>query len=200
MNQYLLKDSYKIKEAVGYQNIKGSPYLHKDFTKGDIFTNNGIFSQVDLKFDIYEGTFLMNLEGKNIFLDQQPNIKKVLIAGQQFHLKNIGTVASPKLVFLALLDSGQVALYARKNISLHPEEPPRALETEVRPAQFVKQNDSFYLQMGTGNTVQITHINDFYTLFSAHANALKEIVKKEKLSIKKEADLRQIIRFCNTNQ
>ncbi len=198
MQQYLFKDNYKMGAIQsGYENVKGSPFVQADFVKGDVYTSNGNFMQVDMRFDAFEGTFALLLDGKVTYLDQTESIQKVSLGGTDYFLKNIGTAVKPKVLFMALLYKGQLSLFAKHNVNLRPEEPPRAMETEVRPAQFVKQNDSYYLQMGSGNILRIESFKDFGEIFADKAESIKAYVKQEKLNFKKQEDIIKLVKFCN---
>lgn len=198
LQNHLLKENYQKKVYLGYKDIQGSPFIKPDFSKGDIFTNYGTYKQVEMKFDIYEGTFLVNFDNKTFYLDQLVTIKKIELEGTEFFIKNYKVNGKERQSFMIRLDSGQVSLYAKKNVSLRPEEPPKALESASHPARFIGLADSYFLQMGSGNLLLIESIKDFYEIFPEKAEPLKTFVKKEKLGIKKEKELIQIIQFCNS--
>lgn len=197
LQSFLLKENYQVKNFDNYQNIEGNPFLNKKFSKGDIYTTYGNYKNVDMKYDIYEGTFLLNVDNKTMYLDQLPSVKKIELDSTDFFIKKYKVNGKDRQSFMIRLDSGQVSLYAKKNVSLRPEEPPKALESASHPARFVDQPDSFYLQMGSGNLVLIEGVKDFYEIFPEKAEPLKAFVKKEKLGIKKEKELIQIVQFCN---
>jgi hypothetical protein len=199
LQSFLLRENYQIKNHDNYQNIEGTAFLNKNFSKGDIFTTYGTFKNVDMKYDIYEGTFLLSVDNKTTYLDQLPTVKKIEMDGTDFFIKKYKVNGKDRQSFMIRLDSGQVSLYAKKNVSLRPEEPPKALESASHPARFVGQPDSYFLQMGSGNLVIIESIKDFYEIFPDKAETLKTFVKKEKLGVKKENELIEIVRFCNLN-
>jgi hypothetical protein len=198
MQQVLFKDNIKKQNIESdYNNVKGSPYLTDHFSKGELHTSNGIYKDLDMKYDIYEGTFLLKINNQNNYLDQNQSTRMVLCDGKRFYLKNLGTASKPKHEFLILVDSSQVSLFVKKNVSLRPEEPPKAMETQAHPAEFVKQKDSYYIQLGTGNMILIENPKDLYAIFADKANGLKELIKKEKLSFKKEEDVVKMMQYCN---
>lgn len=197
LQSFLLKENYQVKNHDNYQNIEGTAFLNKNFSKGEIFTTYGNYKDVEMKYDIYEGSFLLNVDNKTMYLDQLPSVKKIELDGTDFFIKKYKINGKDRQSFMIRLDSGQVSLYAKKNVSLRPEEPPKALESASHPARFVAQPDSYFLQMGSGNLVLIESIKDFYEIFPEKAEPLKSFVKKEKLGVKKEKELIQIVQFCN---
>jgi hypothetical protein len=192
------KKAFSNEYTNSYEGIEGSPYLQKDFIKGNIFTDNGTFSGVELRYDIYEGRFLVKLDGKIMYLDQPASIKKVELESISYFNKIITQLNVPKRVFLIRLFEGTVSLYAKKNVTLRPADPPKAIEAKASVPKFIKQPDSYFLQMGGGNIVMVENIKDFYQLFPAIAEELKDKVKSEKLSFKNQGDLLEIVKFCNT--
>lgn len=197
LQSFLLKENYQVKNHDNYQNIEGTAFLNKNFSKGEIFTTYGNYKDVEMKYDIYEGSFLLNVDNKTMYLDQLPSVKKIELDGTDFFIKKYKINGKDRQSFMIRLDSGQVSLYAKKNVSLRPEEPPKALESASHPARFVAQPDSYFLQMGSGNLVLIESIKDFYEIFPEKAEPLKSFAKKEKLGVKKEKELIQIVQFCN---
>lgn len=182
----------------GYEDIKGSPFLNKEFSKGKIYAQYGNFEGVEMKYDIYEGTFLIKLDEKYLYLDRLANTNKVVLDSVEFYLKNLILNNKPKDTFMELVSEGKLSLFAKKNILLKPAEPPKAM-VDANPAQFIIKPDTYFLQLGTGNLMPFENFKDLFTLFPSNENGIKEKIKNEKLSFKKVADIKEIIKYCNQN-
>lgn len=184
-------------ETLRYSNIEGSPFMHKEYQLGDIYTTQGVFRAVKMKYDIFEDSFQFNMDNRTLYLDPSDYVKKIVIGSDVFVVRSIPNVKK-KDNYLIELDSSKVSLYSKKNVIFKKEELAKALESRPTPATFLARANKYYLQIGSSNLVQIEKIKDVYELFPDEAEALKKYIKAEDLDFKKEADLIKIVRFCGS--
>lgn len=184
-------------EVLRYNNVEGNPYMHKDYQLGDIYTTQGAFKAVKMKYDIFEDSFQFNMDNRTLYLDPSDYVKKIVIGNDVFVVRSIPNVKK-KDNYLIELDSSKVSLYSKKNVIFKQEELAKALESRPTPATFLVRANKYYLRVGSSDLVQIEKIKDIYQLFPDEAEALKKYIKTEDLDFKKEADLIKIVRFCGS--
>ena len=68
-----------------YSNFSGSPFLNKDFKKGQIKLNNGKIYEGRLRYDVYADQIEFEMSDGNIYAVKNPEtIKEVTIGKQNF--------------------------------------------------------------------------------------------------------------------
>lgn len=196
MRGYLRK-SLQMEEglkSLTYQDIEGSPFMTKDFGLGKVFTKDGVFDKVKMKYDIYADAFLFDLNGSELYLEATEYVTKVIVDNQIFVISGLPN-SKKKPGFVIQLDSNKVSLYAKKNIYFRSAEPAKAIEARPTPAAFLPRANKYFVRVGSGPLVLIEKIKDIYELFPAEEDSLKKYIKTEDLSFKTEADLVKIVRF-----
>ena len=183
-------------KSLTYLDIEGNPFSSKDFGSGQVFTKEGVFKEVKMKYDIYMDAFLFDLNGTELYLEASDYVKKVVLDNQVFIISTLPNVKK-KAGFIIQLDSNKVSLFAKKNIYFRSAEPAKAIEARPTPAAFVPRANKYYIKVGSSPLVQIEKLKDIYELFPAEEEALKKFIKTEDLNFKNESDLVKIIQQVN---
>ncbi|KAA3436445.1 hypothetical protein [Rufibacter hautae] len=186
-----------------YVNVEGSPFLQEDFSKGTITLPNGTtHKDVELKFDMVEG--LLQFKNKHGIVMEltQPvssfsiNYSPDKITEQTRTFVSGQTVDKNALdnTFYEVLSTGPVSLLKRDFKVIREDKAFNSATVTKRIAEVT----IYYLKQGD----ELTKIkNEEKSVLSALKNkkdTLKGYITANKLNLKNDKDLTQLINYYNT--
>lgn len=175
--------------------IAGSPYMDDKYKDGIIYYGDN-FQKAPIRYNAYQDLIEYQQSGKALVLDANAAIKKVIVGDDTFVPLASGN--SKKRGYFAVLDSGKVTLYSKKKIIFEPFKKGGKLDGTDQPNEFRKSPDTFYYQVGDGQLTEIDNIKSLIAGLPDKREELTQFAKKEKISVKKEKDLRQFIKYYNS--
>lgn len=192
----LIAQSRSFGQPKDAERIDGTPYLQDDFQEGSVITTKGVAAPVPMRYHI-EGDYV-EFKQKDVtyILDPSPEIKKISFQGTDLVVDNYNVKGKPTPGFYVLLDSGKLTLLMKKNMTLHPAQPPKAIETEGKPAQYQKLGDDFFYKLDGGPVTEISSVKKLVEVLKDHQDEVKAFVSKEKIS-KKELELVRLVEYYN---
>lgn len=176
-------------------NIKGSRYYRDEFIEGEVFVSNANLTNVRMRYDIFYDAFQFQIKGKARRLDPKLAIERIVMGDETFVIKVFNYKGKDSQGFLQVLVGGKYSLLAKKNISLRPERPPRALETEPSPPEYLKMNDTYYVEMLDGELIEVSSGKDLAKKLG-NDNFTYE-AKKQKISLKGDKKLVELVELMN---
>lgn len=177
---------------------EGSPYSSETFINGDVYTFGGMYKDVPLRYNIYRNNVEFKKNNQVYILDPGVQINKITLDKHTLIVQKYPFRGAVKFGFLNLLDSGKVTLLSRYVVSYRQSQPPKALETEGKPALYSRLPDIFYLKVGDGEVNEITNLKTLIRQFPDKHNELNEFADKEKISTRKEDNLIKLVRYYNS--
>jgi hypothetical protein len=180
------------------QKIEGTPYLDENYVDGEIYYGEAKRAQVPLRYNIYRDLMEYQQNGKPLVLDPSDKIKKVRLGENTFIVDKFEFEGKTKLGFLNLLDSGKVTLLSKKVVKYQEPLKGRALDGGDLPAKFSRSTDAFFFKVGGGIAQKIDNVKDMIATLPDKQEELKQFVKKEKISPKKEGELLKLVRYYNS--
>lgn len=196
-DQMLLLDSRKVLYGEGATlETKGTPYLTETFDSANVYTMKGVFTDVPMRYNIYEDFLEFKSKDVTYILDPALNIKKVDFGDSKFVVEKTEAGGKMKLGFFELLDSGKVTLLAKKKVSYREPQPDKAME-EPKPGRYTRKDDEYFFRIEKGQLIEINSIKKMIEYFPDRQNELKEFAEKEKISRNKE-DLIRLVRYYNS--
>ena len=187
--------SAQVKTSDG-EVIAGSPYTDDKYKDGMIYYGTDKNQAAPIRYNAYQDLIEYQQNGKALVLDANPGIKKVIVGGETF--VPLPNSDSKKLRYFAVLDSGKITLYSKKNIVFQPFKRGGKLDGSDQPAEFQKKPDTYYYQLGDGELKEIDNIKSLIAGLPDKQDELNQFVKKEKISAKKEKDLLQFVKYYNS--
>ena len=187
--------SAQVKTSDG-EVIAGSPYTDDKYKDGIIYYGTDKNQAAPIRYNAYQDLIEYQQNGKALVLDANPGIKKVTVGGETF--VPLPNSDSKKLRYFAVLDSGKITLYSKKNIVFQPFKRGGKLDGSDQPAEFQKKPDTYYYQLGDGELKEIDNIKSLIAGLPDKQDELNQYVKKEKISAKKEKDLLQFVKYYNS--
>jgi hypothetical protein len=194
----LISVSASIAQQASAQKIEGTPYLDEKYVDGEIYFGESARTKVPVRYNIYQDLMEYQQNGKALVLDPSTKIKKVQMGDITFIVEKLTLDGKTKYGFLNLLDSGKVTLYSRKMIRYQEPLKGRALDGGDVPAKFSKMSDLYFYKIGTGELKEVGNLKDLIASLPDKQDEIKQYVKQEKLSPKKEDELRKLIQYYNS--
>jgi hypothetical protein len=176
--------------------IAGSPYMDDKYKDGTIYYGDKNQS-APIRYNAYQDLIEYQQNGKALVLDANPAIKKVTVGSETF-VPLSPTGNAKKLGYFAVLDTGKLTLYSKKKIVFLPAKKGGKLDGSDQPAEFKKSPDMYYYQIGNGELKEVDNIKSLIASLPDKQDELNQFVKKEKISAKKEKDLRDFVQYYNS--
>jgi len=187
------------KSVVDMPGYTGSPYLNKQFSEGKILSAEGIqYEKVPLRYNIYNEIFEFEKDGSPYNIDPLKFGLNVFIGDQAFIYTNLNYNKSSRKGYLELIESGNFRLYKRYMVRYDRPEGAGAY-SDPKPGNFVRLGSEYFLQSGEAGEINfITKESGFLKACGTHENRVKVYMKDNRLKIKKEKDLIEIIKYLNS--
>ncbi len=194
----LLKLSRKGLEVDNQAEIDGSPYLKDEFVEGTIYYENEYFKGIPVRFNAFEGLLEYRQGGTIYILDPDRRIALVTFDTSNLVVKMLPYKGIIKERYLILLDSGNINLFAKPHILFRKAEPPKALESKSTPARYINMPNIYFFSFGKDELERLPNgTKKFIAALPNHQDEIAAYIKKEKLSIKKEDELIEIVKYYN---
>lgn len=177
-------------------DIQGSPYLDKEFVKGSVITRDSIqYQNVPLRYNIYNDEFEFKVnEAKYLAISDPASILQISIEDAVFiYLKK-----NNKYGYYQLLNDDKIKLLLRYNVKFRQANVSNGI-SQARPPKFNRGSDTYYIQIGYNEPQKINNKKDINLIFGTENSAIKDLIKKEKIDIRKEGDLLKFVNLLNTS-
>jgi hypothetical protein len=178
--------------------VEGSPYLNDSFISGEVHFEKGPPSAVPVRYNIYRDYMEYEQQGKVYVLDPSSRIKKVTINELVFLVEKYENKGKGTFGYFTLLDSGKVSLFTKQVVIFHEQKEPKALESGVTPAKYARAANAFYFKTHNGIITKIDNLKKFVSGLPDKQNEVMQFAKAEKLSTRKEDELKKLIQFYNS--
>ncbi|GGH17285.1 hypothetical protein [Pedobacter zeae] len=184
---------------IKYEDVKGSPYLSDNWTFGKVTTKSGKqYVDVPLKYNVMDDKLIFKHENGNQMYFVEPVIA--------FELNNLISGTSAKFVnglpaidhynalsYYEVIFSGPISLFKKTNKVI----------TESKEYGSALINKSFnttlnYFALSDGKISKITpNRKAISTLFPSKEQQLNDYLKKEKIDLKNDEDLKKLFAYLN---
>jgi len=182
-----------------YNNIEGSPFLNEKYAPAVVYTLQGKMDGVLLRYNIYNDRMEMSLNSLNYLFGPISQIIKVDWGSQVYKAVKYNYKGKAVHGYLEVLDSGKVNLFAKKIIVFKDQQEPTAIQHNIIPPSFTKQNDVILYQVGNGELVKFSSVQKMIEDFPDKQAELKEYLKKEGIKGKKTEDAIKVIKYYNSS-
>lgn len=194
----LISVSASIAQQASAQKIEGTPYLDEKYVDGEIYFGESARTKVPVRYNIYQDLIEYQQNGKALVVDPSTKIKKVQMGDITFIVEKLNVGGKTKYGFLNLLDSGKVTLYSKKMMRYQEPLKGRALDGGDVPAKFSRMQDEYFYKIGTGELKEVGNLKELIAGLPDKQDEIKQYVKQEKISPKKEEELRKLIQYYNS--
>jgi hypothetical protein len=182
--------------------IKGSPFIQKDYESVKI-------SKLDKRtfptmYNAYRDFMEISIDGLTQYLLPSKKLPYEIVflskekTYKAFSFKN---KKENEYGFFKIATKNKISnLLVRERITLKKAVKPNTSYGEYAPSNFKREKDTYFINFKNNNiAIKLSKKRkSFFKAFSSHSKNIREFVKKEKLTIKKEKDLAKIITYYNT--
>lgn len=179
------------------EKAKGSPYLIEDFKEASIIGFEGTYF---VRYNANAEKMEVRIADK-VRVVPTTNIKAVNIKKSYVNVKKTYhplSFEANKTSFGLLIwadDKGN-ALYAREYVAFFPLKKAASSYGKDSPARYERAKDRYYIKMADGDVKElVSKKKKFFSALSGKEKEVEAFVKKQKLRIDKEGDLKRIMAF-----
>jgi hypothetical protein len=178
-------------------DIEGTPYLKDHFANGDVIGKKEHFKGIQLRYNVYEDNFEF-LNGETIYmLKPDAWLDRVILEKSTYVLGVFEYMGKVRTGFLEVIDTGSLAtLYSKKSVIFKEREEPSAMQYEIKPARFIRNDDTFYFQSRGDEIVQIPNLKKLLKMLPFHNKEVSDFVKTERIATNRE-DLIKLFKYYN---
>jgi hypothetical protein len=180
------------------EDIEGSAYLDEQFDSGTVSLNTGIkYADIPLRYNVYNDQIEFRSRNGQMFNINNPeSIRELTIGKTKFIYSDCIQNNKEKKFFAEVILEGNVSLIKHHRIKLQAAKPAETHKAAQAP-RFVRIPSEFYI-LRNQESKYFKNEKELLLLLSDKSKELKEMIKKEKLSVHAEKDLVQIINFYNS--
>jgi len=187
-----------------------SHYLFPEFTTGKILMSSGALKETNLNYNSLTEEMIFQYNGTNLAIANPESVDTVYILDRKF--------VQVKKIFYELLENLPVPLFVHHLCTVTPPGKnsgyggtsqtsaitatstvfsSRGMYELKLPDDYAIDPYSEYLLKKDGTYTRISNTNQVIKCFPEKEDAIKDFVKKNNISFKKEEDIRTLIKFCN---
>lgn len=175
--------------------VEGSIFLNESFIEGEVKSSRGDYDRVSMNYNILSDVFHFKFGSQILVLEPREDVLRVNLGTKSFLIRNYEYKKKNTRGFLEVVVEGKYNLFAKKNITLRPAKPPKALESEGTLAAYSRPRDTYYLEMPNGTLEKVKTGKD--VIYLIQEPQFKKEAKAKGISISKTKDLPLLIQLLN---
>ncbi|MCX2738418.1 hypothetical protein [Pontibacter anaerobius] len=178
-----------------YEDINGSPYLYDNWMKGSVVLGNGnLYENVPLRYDqVADQLLFQTPEGQELEFVQP--VREFQIDGSPVVYRSgfapIDQHSSSS--FYQVLEDGKVKLLKKSHKVIREE---KAYGTATI-SKNVLEYTNYYITQGS-QLVKVKNEKNLLQLLPGHTQELEGYIKKNKLKLKEDAEMAQLVAYYNS--
>ena len=195
---YNSRKFYRVLDKKKFE-FTGSPYADSNFYKGYIITSDSsIYHGIYLRYNNYKDVMEFKKEENEIY--EIPNALPVLqmkFNGAIFEKKMYQLKGISKSGFFRRVTNGRTSLFCQQRIILEKAKMASLYNASKLP-NFKQTALKWYLQMDKNKElVSFSNKKELLSILSDEENKLSTFIKKNKLKIRREDDMVEIVNYYN---
>lgn len=180
--------------AEKFAAIRGTPFLFDKWLFGSVLTSKGEYDNLELKFNIYDNTILINKQDDAAELNE--NISSfTLNQGNQillFRKSKLFSEVNASQYFQVLVD-GKIPLY-----KLHVKKLAEMSEINAGIVQTFTNSAKYYIEINNALQTLKTDKESIIKLFSSKEEKINSFLNENKISFRKEDDIVKLFNYINS--
>jgi len=179
--------------------IEGSEFLNDEFEEGEIFTTDNVrFTGIPMRFNAYRSEIeVLMPDNKIYYLTKNDNIIKILLDSSVLYYTHFISEDGERSGYLALVYNSKSILYRRDYKIFKEGAPSNGIINEI-PARFMNGPEEYYVKTDPGLPRFFRTSKDLTELLGIPTSEIKSFLKKEKINVKKEADLIKVLTYFDS--
>lgn len=178
-------------------NVQGSPYANEEFVLGKVFAEgqkpyNGL-----LRYNAYQDGIEMKTD-KGVITLLKRDYLSAEINGKLYRIENYDKNGAIRKTYFAELSKGKARLLLKQGKKFVEERAATSSYSKDQPAKF--EDEISYYIITEGNAAIETRLKakDVIAALPDHQKELSAFVKKNKLKLKTEAEVMQLLAYYNS--
>jgi hypothetical protein len=178
----------------GNPNIKGSPYLHDEFIKGDVYYDKKFkVEQIPLRLNLYNDEFEYQVKS-TVMAFSHPNKIDQVVVGEEVFIYLPETPGNMVSGFVRKWNNKSPCLITKMKAEFFNKEDPKPFE-ETKPDRFERALDKNFIMMSDSEIEKVTSVKKLIKLLGDHSSELTAFAKKEKTSSGNAEELGQLLEY-----
>ncbi len=191
----LIKDAEKNLGLEDEIEVIGTPYFNEKFDPGEIIFDKGMRNVVPLRYNIYKDWIEYQQNNQTYILDPDVRIKSVKFDENTFVVEPYSSKGKNRLGYFKVLDSGKVTLLSKQIVTYKEYQQAQALQSSSSPPKYTRAADQFYFKVGPSQPAKVDNIKSMIASFPDKQDLLMDYAKKEKISVRREDELRRLFAY-----
>jgi len=181
--------------------LAGSPYLEEQFQEGTLTVRDGtIVPGLRYRYNIYNDAMQFVLNGDTAVIDKPLAVNSVEIGNRKF-VYDVYMTGPDKVAtsyFEVVQETDAMTILRRYRIELKQDIYVPNYGGGGGTKEFMmNRKDRFYVKLGKGAAQEIDRKRDFLGMLNVLRDQVKSHMKANRLSVRKEEDLKQIAQYYN---
>lgn len=197
MDRFMVDANGRLLKPSADYNEEGSPYFSKEFLRGSVTILKGnTYHGLQLKINFHSNEI--------IFLDTDGNEMVIVQPAERVELQTANGIKvfrsgygpidnNDGNAFYEVLDSGTISFLKYTEVSFSERQP----YPNARFVRTYRDRVLYYAAKGTQLQKLPKNIEEVPALFAGKELKVAELIKKDKLKLKKENDMIQVFRYAN---
>jgi hypothetical protein len=194
----LIKDAEKNLGLEDEIEVVGTPYLNENFAVGEIIFDKGMRNAVPIRYNIHKDWIEYQQNNQTYILDPDRKIQSVIFDENTFIVEQYPSKGKMRLGYFKVLDSGKVTLLLKPMVTYKEYQQAQALQSSSTPPKYTRVADQFYIRIGGDEIQRVDNLKNMIARFPDKQSELTAYAKKEKISTKKEEDLKRLLEYYNS--
>ena len=140
-----------------------------------------------MRYNIAENVMEFQVAGTTYLLDPDPTIARIDIGDETY------IVPKSHRSFYVAHVMGNLSLLSNSVVNLRP-----ANDLMAIPAKYGRQPDAYYFLQADNPPAKVTGLKNFLELIQDKAEQVEKYARSEKISFKKESDLKKLVEYVNS--
>lgn len=185
--------------TTGYEGVRGTPNIFEDFMSGNIyFSNKTSISNISINYDCYNDHVMYSDQDKIYILNSQ-NIEYFTITGNEpetsFLFKQVFLPSEKKIVFLHIIYNKKSILFKRYLKEFIEADYTGPYNANRRYDEYTDK-EKYYIKLPDKEILQIKSSGkSLKEIFGDQYALIRDFIKKEKIDLKDENDLIQLVSY-----
>ena len=175
----------------------GSPYENDQFVWGDIFyRDQPPIHKVPIRYNIFEDRIEYFHNDRIMELLAYPLVDRVLIGNKVLVYLSSMAGSQGESGFFQLLEEGKVSVLAKWRVKFFAAEGPKPMK-DAKPPRFERRKNDYFVELADGSLVEVKSLKMLIRQLEGDPKVLSRYAKAQNLSVNKQEDLVELIRFVN---
>lgn len=178
-------------------NVQGSPYINEEFVIGKVFVNENKPYAGILRYNAYNDGIEMKTE-KGIITLLKRDYLKAEINGKLYLIESYKVNGAIRKTYFVELNKGKARLLLKQGKKFVEAKPARSSYSKDQPPKFEDETSYYITLEGKAAVETKLKSKDVLAAFADHQKELQDFVKQNKLKLKTEAEVMQLLAYYNS--